>query len=218
MGRMDRRQKLALDEAHRYYRCLEDGAGVPELFRLVKCLSTVTTALAFAESEEFKITRQLWRRLQLALFDKLIANFPGYVFVSNAAGGKVEPGNAFPDDGALEFHPDNCRRGEDIAYINIAHLYPRTFCALKKVWNIGRNHVDASDFAGDECESGVCPMKPVVFGKDLLFEESTAGKGTAYQRWWDLYWQAYCTQNRADRQDIYQHMMILEEVWGNLYY
>ncbi|MBI4533419.1 MAG: hypothetical protein HY711_05675, partial [Candidatus Melainabacteria bacterium] len=77
MARLERREKLALDESYRYYRMLDKNGGQPELYRLVKCFKTVSAALNIADEGQFKLTRQLWRRIHQALFDKLVTTFPG---------------------------------------------------------------------------------------------------------------------------------------------
>jgi hypothetical protein len=218
MGRLDRRQHLALDESYRYYRSLNSGEK-PDLFKISRTLNTLTIALSFAEHGEFKLTRQIWKRLEQALFDAYLTNFPGRFSVFNSADRSVEPPSAWPDDGWLSFRPDGCRRREDTIRIEIHRLFPRSFIALQKCWSEGRLKVSPADFAAvKDCEGGVCLMRPMVVGYDLLGQESDAGRREAYHRWWDLYWQAYCTTSRAERAALYKHMLELETVWGEMYY
>lgn len=219
MARLDRRERLALDEAYRYYRTLDKNGEQPELYRLVKCFKTVTTALGVADGgHQFRLTRQLWRRIQQAMFDKLLTSFPGYVIVTAEGRGQVKPKDRFPEDGIVEFHPEGCRRADDLFQMEIKHLYPATQYRLQKAWQTRGAQTSPEDFAGDQCSAAGCFLRPVLLGDEVLSEESYSGKEKAYQEWWDLYQQAYCTKNAHERQIIYRRMDELESVWGNLYY
>ena len=218
MARQDRREKLALDESYRYYRVLAKDGDQPELYRLVKCFKTVNAALKVADNGDFKLTRQLWRRIHQALFEKLVTSFPGYLLVTSAAGEPLFPKTKFPDDGLVEFHPDGCRRADDIFQMEVKHLYPGTQYCLGKAWQGKGARITPEDFAGPECSSEGCFLKPVVLGDEVLCEESNHGKQKAYHDWWDLYWQAYCTKDKHEQHMIYRHMDELELVWGNLFY
>lgn len=218
MARQDRREKLALDESYRYYRTLEKDGQLPELYRLVKCFKTVTAALNVAENGQFKLTRQLWKRIHHALFDKLLTSFPGYLVVTSQAGEQVTPKTLLPEEGTVEFHPDGCRRADDIFQLEIKHLYPGTQYCLNKAWQSRGARIMPEDFAGPQCGSQGCFLKPVVLGDEVLSEESKNGRQKAYHDWWDYYWQAYCTRDKQERQMIFRHMDELEQVWGNLFY
>lgn len=219
MGRTDRRQRTALDEAYRYYNAVEAGGEPLEIYRLTKAVRTLAFALTFCDTGEFKLTRQLWKRLHQALFDKLITNFSGKIIVLDENRTALEPGATLPEAGFLDFLPDNCRRADDVNEIELVRLYPRTYNALKHVWEQRRSDtIQSGDFAGSDCDGGVCFMKPVVTGHEIMGEESRKGKDEAYSRWWELYWQAYCTANRRQQEVIMRQMSELEAVWGNLYY
>lgn len=218
MGRQDRRHKLALDESFRYYRSIDSGEAEPSIFELTKSLGTLSTALAFAQMGEFKLTRQLWKRLQQAMFDKLLTTFAGEIVVLDADGRPITPGGDLPEDGLLEFHPDRCHRAEDHCRIEIGKLYPKTIAVLQKLWAAGKTSVSPMDFDGYECEGGLCPMRPLMVGQDVLVKESLTGKDAAYNRWWELYWQAYCSDDEEYREEMYKQMGELEAVWGDLYY
>jgi hypothetical protein len=219
MARIDRRGKLALDESYRYYRHLETGAE-PELFALTRSLCTLSHALYFAETGEFKLTRQLWRRLQQALFDRLLSSFHGRFTLMNADRVVVEFGTSVPEDGFISFRAEGCKRVEDVAMIEVSRLYPKMFVVISKAWAEGRTRLSPEEVAAmpDCSDGGVCMMKPVVLGRETLDAESKHGKTQAYRKWWELYWQAYCTPKKADRQDLYRHMLEIETVWGSLYY
>lgn len=218
MSRVDRRNKLALDESYRYYRSIESGEA-PQLFRLTKSLRTLSTALAFADQGEFKLTRQLWKRLQQALFDRLINSFPGQLSVFDTTGRKLEPGMRIPEDGYVHFNAEGCRRNDDVAQIELSRIYPKTFKGMEAIWSGGRARIAPVDFENiSECDGGICMMKPMVVGHEILGAESQTGKTEAYQKWWELYWQAYCTRRKDDRAIIYKHMVEIESVWGDLYY
>ncbi len=218
MAKADRRDKKALDESYKYYRHLDQNHSPPELYRLANTLKTLTKSLLLAEDGQLKLTRQLWKRVQQALFDKLITSFPGYVLVSNEDGEQVSPKHPFPDEGMVEFHPDGCKRADDIFRMEIKHLYPTTFYNLSKAWKDKGATVQPGDFGEVACSEMGCPVKPAVYGLDVIDAESTQGKQNAYQQYWDLYWQAYCTRNRSERSSIFRQMDELESVWGTLYY
>jgi hypothetical protein len=119
----------------------------------------------------------------------------------------------------VQFHPQGCKRADDVVQLELARVYPKTLQGIEEVWLSGRSHTTPADFERiAECEGGVCAMKPVVVGHDVLATESQSGKTVAYSRWWELYWQAYCTKNKEERANIVKHMMAIEAVWGDLYY
>jgi len=218
VGRQDRRERLALDESYRYYRALEKDGLNPDLYQLVKCFKTVTAALGAADNGQFKLTRQLWRRIQQALFDKLVTTYPGYLMVSGEDGQAVSGKEGFPEEGMVEFHPDGCRRADDIFRMEIKHLYPGTQYCMGKTWQNKGPRISPEDFAGPQCSNAGCFLKPVVLGDEVLREESTSGRQEAYRQWWDLYQQAYCTRVDHEKHMIYRRMDELEQVWGNLFY
>lgn len=217
MGRTDRRQRTALDEAYRYYNRIESGEEALDIYKLTKAVRTLAFALAFCDSGEFKLTRQLWKRLHQALFDKLLSNFPGRIAILDENRSPISM-QALPDCGFLEFYPEKCRRADDVNEIELTRLYPKTQNVVKRIWEGQGGVINPADFDGNECEGGVCFMKPMVTGHEILGEESRKGKDEAYNRWWELYWQAYCTPNRRQQELITRQMSELEAVWGNLYY
>lgn len=218
MARIDRRSRLALDESYRYYRHLESGEE-PELFQLSRSLNNVASALSNAHTSEFKLTQQLWRRLQEALFDRYINSFAGTFVISDEQGNVVPLGKPWAEAGYVRFQPEGCRRNEDVASIEIRRLYPVTYDVLKNTWGFGSNRVEPRMFAtAPQCSDGICAMRPMVLGGERLQAESNEGKRIAYQRWWELYWQAYCTNSKQQRSELYRSMMQIESVWGDLYY
>lgn len=218
MGRTERRERTALDEAYRYFQRIESGEEVANLFLLNKSVKTLSFALAFSDTNEFKLTRQLWRRLHQALFDRLITSFPGQIAVYDSERKIQEIRNTLPEYGYLEFIPDRCRRTDDINEIEIARLYPKTHGVIKRMWEQKGAFIKPADFDGGDCDNGVCYMKPMVVGQDVLCEESKKGKDEAHSKWWELYWQAYCINNKKEQDLIQKQMNELESVWGNLYY
>lgn len=218
MARLDRREKLALDESYKYYRSLDADGAEPNLYKLAHCLKTVNHAIELTGSHEFKLTVQLWKRIQQGLFDKLITNFSGYVIVSNGDGSAKQPKSDFPDVGMVEFHAEGLRRADDIFRMEIKHIYPATFYNLSKAWKKKGANLTPADFPKAECGDGGCFVKPVLLGVEVLDNESKLGKEKAYHEWWDLYWQAYCTKSKNDRHTLYRKMDELELAWGNLYY
>ncbi len=215
---MDRRTKMALDESYRYYLNLYKTNDPPDLFKLVKCLHSVTAALNMADSTVFKLTKQLWRRIHQALFDKLMTSSPGYVLVVDQNGRQVKPKDSFPENGMLEFYPEGCRRRDDAFQLEIKYLYPATQYRLAGLWRAKGAMVHPSDFTGPLCTEQGCFLKPVVLGQEVLNQESRAGKQQAYETWWGLYWQAYCASDKHERNILYRQMDDIEQVWGDLYY
>ncbi len=215
---MDRRQKLALDESYHYYITLDKNGDAPNLYKLAKCFKTVTYALKIADGNQFKLTKQLWKRIHQALFDKLITSFPGYVLVVDENGKQIMPKEQFPDCGSVEFHPEGCRRTDDIFQMEIKHLYPATQYKLAGAWKTKGAMLKPADFAGPACGEHGCFLQPVVLGQEVLHQESQVGKEQAYQHWWELYWQAYCAKDKHEQNILYRQMDELEQVWGNLYY
>jgi hypothetical protein len=218
MGRTDRRERTALDEAYRYYIQLDNENLTPDIFRLNKSVKTLAFALAVADVGEFKLTKQLWKRLHQALFDKLITNFSGRIAILTEDRQELEIRNKLPETGFLVFYPDRCRRADDENEIELSKLYPKTLNAITHIWEERGAFIKPSDFEGGDCDSGVCFMKPMLLGQDKLNEESAKGRMDAHHKWWELYWQAYCTSNKRDQSILTKQMNELEAVWGNLYY
>lgn len=217
-SRTERRERTALDEAYRYYQKLESGEEIANLYILNKAVKTLSFALAFSDTNEFKLTRQLWGRLHQALFDRLLTTFPGRITIYDRHHRPLEILNDIPENGFVEFHPDRCRRTDDINEIEVSKLYPKTLAIVKKLWKNKGAFIKPSDFEGGDCEGGVCHMKPMVVGKEVLQEESKKGRDDAHSKWWELYWQAYCINSKKEQDLIVKQMHELESIWGNLYY
>ncbi|MBY0358931.1 MAG: hypothetical protein K2W82_13080 [Candidatus Obscuribacterales bacterium] len=217
MARVDRRQKTALDEAYKYYMRLERGE-TPDPYALSKAVRTLWAALTFSNGNEFKLTRQLWKRLHQALFDRLITSFAGRMSVLNAERQPLQILTTIPESAYLVFRPDCCRRADDLNEIEFKRLYPKTALGIKNIWQTRGEAVRPSDFEINDCDNGVCYMKPLVVGHEVLGEESSKGKSEAYHKWWDLYWQMYCCANPQQQELLSKQMHELEAVWGNLYY
>ncbi len=215
---MDRRTRLALDESYRYYLDLDKDEAAPNLYKVVKCFKTVTAALKVSDGTQFKLTKQLWRRIHQALFDKLITTFPGYVLVVDDNGQQVMPKSDFPEEGLVEFHPEGCRRADDVFQMEVKYLYPATQYRLAAAWKSKGAMVKPTDFSGPMCGEHGCFLKPVVLGQEVLSQESQVGKEKAYHQWWELYWQAYCARDKHEQHILQRRMEELEQVWGNLYY
>jgi len=218
MRKLDRREKLALDEAYRVFRVINKEESPPDLFQLVRCIRTVGNALAAPNEGQLKLTVRLWRRIHLALFDKLFTCYPAHVVIYNAEGTVLKPKKPVPDQGVIEIHPEGLRRADDTFKMEIENLHPDTRQALTKVWEErGSNSTKREDFSNVECGE-FCTTKHYVVGDEVLQAESSKGKEQAYGRWWDLYWQAYCTPDKEEKRHIQKQMESLEAVWGNLYY
>lgn len=218
MGRLDRRRRTALDEAYRYYRQIENGEAEPDIYRLNQAVKTLSFALAVADVSEFKLTKQLWKRLHQALFDRLVTNFSGRLAVLTENREECEIRNDLPEKGYLQFYPDHCKRSDDVNEIELGKLFPGTYNTIRKLWLKRGAFVRPADFEGNNCEGGVCYMKPMVLGQDVLNEESKAGQLDAHNKWWELYWLAYCSNSKQEQMALTRQMSALESIWGNLYY
>lgn len=217
MGRAERRERTALDEAYHYYRKLDSGE-TPDIFSLNKAVRTLSFALAVSDMKEFKFTKQLWKRLHQALFDKLITNFSGRIAILDEQRIALEILNPLPEYGYIEFYPDGCKRLDDLNEIELGKLYPKSHSVIKRIWEERGAFIKPADFEGNDCDGGVCFMKPMVMGQEVLGEESTRGRNDAHNKWWELYWQAYCTNNKHEQQILVKQMNELETIWGNLSY
>jgi len=217
MGKLDRREKLALDEAYKLFRSISKDQSVPELFQLVRCLKTVGNALDGAAEGRLKLTVRLWRRIYGALFDKLLTAYSAHLVIYDADGGVLKPKQPIPAEAILEIHPQGLRRADDKFKMAIEDLHPETCQLLTKVWTDRGNFSRRDDFVSSEC-GDYCAPKHFVIGDEILQAESKIGKERAYTRWWDLYWQAYCTQDKEEKRLITKQMESIEAVWGDLYY
>lgn len=214
MGRTERREKVALDQAYQFYKAaLSEDANL-DLHRLANSLKTVNTALAASEEGHLKITTRLWMRMRQALFDKLLTSFPAYLVVINKDGRAVEAGAELPDDGTLEIHPEGLRRDDDFFSMEIRQLHPSSKSRLTIIWTECRPITRREDFAAIECAYGVCTPKLFVVGDEVLQTEASVGKRDAHQQWWDLFWRAYCTPDRKEKLSLGKQMARLECIWG----
>jgi len=219
MARADRRDKVALDEAYSYYRTVIVEEGQCDLHKLVKSLKTVSRALHSSSNGLFKITHRLWRRIEQALFDKVITSFGGHVVMLDSEGAVLTAQDDLPKDCVIELHPEGLRRADDVFRMPLDDLSPLTQMQVAKLWKERGPSLRKEDFVSYDCESsGLCPMKPFAVGHEVLQQEAVSGKKVAYKQWWELYWQAYCTPDVREKQMLVKQMVSLESVWGNLYY
>lgn len=218
LGKRDRRDRIALDEAYRFYRSTIKEDHTPELFALVKALQTVSNALQVSGSGEFQLTVRLWNRIQQSLFDRLVTSYPAHVLVFDESGQPLASKSDWRDDCMIEIYPDGLRRDDDSFRMEVSNLHPVTRHRLVKVWKERGPSTKREDFANmDEC-GDVCAPKPFLIGDEVLLQESLDGKAKAYKRWWNLYWQSYCSGDNEDKILMTKQMNALEAVWGNLYY
>lgn len=217
MARIDRREKIALDNAYRFFKEVVKEERTPELYRLANCLKTISNALRAPETSEFKLTTRLWRRIQETMLDKLLATFPTHVIILSAKGQALQSKESVPEDAFVEIHPQGLRRADDAFRLELKHFPPLTQVRLRKVWKEKGGTGKPEDFAQIDCGS-VCHPKNFIAGEEMLRNESEQGKQRAYQKWWELYWQAYCSNDKHEKLVIEKEMLDLEEVWGDLYY
>lgn len=110
MARTERREKVALDEAYRFYKTALSVEDPLDLHSLVNSLKTVNLAIAASEEGHLKITTRLWMRMRQALFDKLLTSFPAHFVIMDTTGMAIEPKTKLPAGGTLEVHPEGLKR------------------------------------------------------------------------------------------------------------
>lgn len=218
MTRAERRDRVALDEAYSYYRNAVVREENVELYQLVNALKTVSNALHSASESNFKLTTRLWLRIEQSLFDKLITSFSSHMVVLGPDGTALARGSQLPEGAMIELHPEGLRRTCDVFRMPVRDLPPLTQKQLERVWLERGPSLRREDFTLMSCVDGVCAVKPFAIGHEQLESEAHSGKQLAYQQYWELYWQAYCTDDAAERQLLSKQMSSLESVWGNLYY
>lgn len=220
MARVDRRDKIALDEAYSYYKNTVVSDGNSDLLTMVNALKTVSFALHASTAAEFKLTKRLWLRIEQALFDKLVTGFPSHVVVLGGDGNVLTVDDELTEDCVIELHPEGLRRADDVFRMPFCDLPPVTQMQMTRVWREKGPDLRREDFiVANECDaSGLCPVKPFAIGHEILEREANSGKQVAYQQWWGLYWQAYCTNDAREKELLTQQMSSLESIWGNLYY
>ncbi|CAN5323373.1 hypothetical protein BH11CYA1_BH11CYA1_15450 [soil metagenome] len=220
MEKADRRDSVALDKAYEFYReTLSEGTN--DLHQVANSLKTVCHAINAAESGELELTLRLWQKIRQALFDKLLTNFSAYIVATGSDGQVLGHRELLPDDCTLELHPEGLRRDDDVFSIGIEELHPLTRSRLDKVWLERGPGTRREDFSNaSECEGGVCTMKPHTFivGEEVLKTEANTGRQKAYDNYWRLYWQSYCSPSSREKQYLTRQMTSLEAVWGNLHY
>lgn len=217
MGRIDRRQKLALDEAYRLYRQIIRKVKEPELYEIAHCLTTLHDALNYCDSIQFKLTKRLWQRIYESLCDVLVTSFPVYLIIYDENGDVQKPLRALNEPAKVEIHADGLKRGTDVFMLDLNHFNPMTKMVIEKGWVIKGSQFKPQDFSNVECGE-FCAPKNFLIGDDVLTAESEQGKERAHKRWWELYWQAYCTRSSLEKQAVQDEMHGLELIWGNLYY
>ncbi len=217
MGRIDRRQKLALDEAYSLYRQIIKKEMQPDLYQIAHCLTTLKEALTYSESSQFKLTKRLWKRIYESLCDLLVTTFPVYVVIYDEYGEVQKPFKPITEPATVEIHPEGLKRISDVFSLDFDHLNPMTKSRLENIWGTKGAKLNPGDFTDLECGE-FCAPKNFLIGDDVLTSESEQGKERAYRRWWELYWQAYCAHSVLEKQAVQNEMQELELVWGNLYY
>src|SRR5437660_1322708 len=121
MGRYERRNFMALDDAYNYCRRLESKQDKPSLYKICSSLRTLEKAFELAEGQPTswnRISCDAWSQVRDSLYDNLVVSFPGYfvVYAANAMT-PCEPGSPWPDEGKIYFYPERARRKED-AYVS----------------------------------------------------------------------------------------------------
>jgi hypothetical protein len=221
MQRTERRDRVALDEAYDFYRQTVSDGSTQDLHRLANSLKTVCSALSAAEAGDLELTFRLWAKIRQALFDKLLTAFPAYVVAITPDGAALTAKVALPDGCTIELRPEGLRRDDDVFHMAIEELHPLTRTRLNKVWMDRGPATRKEDFDHViECSDDVCSFGPNTFvvGGEILAREAQSGRQRAYQDYWRLYWQSYCSPSSREKQYLTRQMASLEAVWGNLHY
>lgn len=221
MGRTERRNFMALDEAYDYFRHLENGTEKPHLYKLCRALRTVDRAVE-SSSESVRVGTQLsveaWSQVRDGLFNWLVSSFPGY-FVVYADGQEMptESGSEWPEQGRLEFYPERGQRKEDNYHAWLERIDPRILMILRWCFAENRQYVTTSDFAFDseqveEAEDESVPQVDSLF--ELCHKEAHRGKKRAHQKWWQLYWEVDSCADKNQKHELRRQMEQLQSVWG----
>lgn len=220
MATADRRRKGSVNESYAYLRELEDGNSQPELFKLIKALQAVCAALRLSDSEgdsDAGISGRMWRCVYRALFDTLITSFPGYVILSNENGEIQMPRSEFPEDGYLEFRPDQCKRTHDEFRMPLRDLLPGTRYYLALSWKLKGPRISPADFP---CEAATFCSAFVRQSREVSDEEVKAatmrGRKQAHDEWRRLHREVSRAPDSEERQRLLDCMDDLESVWGSL--
>lgn len=237
--RQERRDRVALDKAYDFYRRLVMDGSSNDLHLLANSLKTVCNALDASENGEMQLTLRLWRKIRQALFDKLLTSFPCYVVAIGPDGNAITSRQALPDDTLIELHPEGLKRDDDVFHLQLDELHGRTREMLDRAWQEHGPSMRREDFErereeneglqhgdGGGCQNGVCALRTPGFssgsgfipGDEVMAREASQGRARAYQDYWRLYWQSYCSPNARERQYLSRQMASLEAVWGNLHY
>lgn len=218
MAKIERRERMALDRAYEVYRKAIQADVPSDLYSVVEALKTVQNAIDACRRGHTKLTGRLWRKIQQALYDRLITGFPSYVVVHQEGGKLLEARKPLPQRGFLELHPEGLKRNDDFFRIDFTDLHELTLSKLSKVLQESGPSIRTEDFLALSVEcTDACPLPPtVVFGHERLYQEAIEARRQAYHEWWDLYWRAYCTPDPQERTSVQQAMVSLESVWGRL--
>ena len=217
MGRIDRRQKLALDEAYSLYRQIIKEQKQADIYQIAHCLTTLNEVLKNNDCSQFKLTKRLWQRIYESLCDLLITSFSVYLVIYDEDGEVQKPLQPITEPAKVEIHAERLRRKTDVFVVDFNHFNPMTKARLENIWCTKGAHMNPEDFRNLDCGE-FCAPKNFLVGDEVLSNESEQGRERAYKRWWELYWQAYCAQGTLEKQAVQKEMHILETVWGNLYY
>jgi hypothetical protein len=217
MVHLDRRQKLALDEVYRLYRQIVKEEKKPDIYQLVNALTTLNNVLLNNSYNQFQLTKRLWQHTYESMCDLLITSFPVYVIIYNLDGEIQTALEPITEPAIIEIHALGLKRKTDIFGLNLDKLNPLTKNRIDQIWISQGPMFKPENFKNLECGEFCTPTNFLV-GDEILKMESELGRERAYKRWWELYWQAYCTPNRLNKQVVQQEMHALESVWGNLYY
>jgi hypothetical protein len=221
MTNRERRAGMALDEVYNYCRDLETREERPEMFKLCAAIRTVDAAIETAGEARHHpigppISLEAWQRIRNSLFDFLVTSFPGYFLVyRDFEASPLEPGSQWPEEGLLEFFPEQGRRREDSYFCELGDLNLKTRTSLRWCFAEGRQNSRPADFS----------REPVVLedeqANDFLMrlnevcaDEATKGKKRAHQKWWQLYWESNSCRDREEKRRLHKDMDRLQSVWG----
>lgn len=221
MAKNERRKSMPLDEAYFYLRRLELKVEKPTLFRVCNAIKTIDLAI---ETESVPGVRNLsleaWSKIRNKLFHVLLTNFPGYFLVYDGENGSpLEPGQAWPERGAIEFYPEKILRRFETYKTSFDALDAETLTILRWCWGQDRQNVSPSTFRAaangnsvpDEAQEVISFLERLY---EICEEEAAEGKKIAHRKWWQLYWEANGCTDRRQRHELVKQMLSLQSVWG----
>lgn len=222
MAGLERRNSMTLDEVSRYWRELRE-LNSPGLNKLLNSIITIDLAFEGSLSSLSKhLSRDKWERIRSDLFDVLISSFPGYFnLYDHESGELLEFRTDWPEQGMIDFYPQNSSRKSDILRADLRRLHPAIVLSLRWCWAEGRNEISEDDFepyreASVKVDSEEAQVAREFLDRlcDICVEEAQKSKRIAHRTWWRLSSEVSTCPDKQTRNQIKKQMTELETIWG----